>query len=524
MMKQLMTGNEAVARGAYEAGVRFASAYPGTPSTEILENMVQYKKDLYCEWAPNEKVALEAAIGASIAGARSMATMKHVGVNVAADPLFTYAYTGVTGGLVLVSADDPGMHSSQNEQDNRNYATAARVLMLEPSDSQEAKDFIKLAFVLSEQFDTPVLLRLTTRVCHSKSLVELGERREKELIPYKKNIEKFVATPANGKVMRKNLVGRLKDMEDYANKAEINQAEYHDTKIGVISSGVGYQYAREVFGEDVSYLKLGMTYPMPMGAIEAFASKVEKIYVVEEMDPYIENHLKMAGIECVGKEIIPEMDELNTDIVRKAVFGTESDNLHSEVAAVMRPPAMCAGCPHRGFYYALSKKKNVMVTGDIGCYTLGSAPPLSAIDTCICMGASISTGHGASKVYDLANVDKKVVSVIGDSTFFHTGINSLMNVIYNKGTNVTVILDNRITGMTGHQQNPGTGFTLMGEPTTEVDIALVCKALGMKEEHIYVVNPIDLEDTNKALDEALAKKEATVIIAKWPCILKKFSK
>lgn len=522
-MKQLMTGNEAVARGAYEAGVKFASAYPGTPSTEILENMVQYKKELYCEWAPNEKVALEAAIGASIAGARSMATMKHVGVNVAADPLFTYAYTGVTGGLVLVSADDPGMHSSQNEQDNRNYATAARVLMLEPSNSQEAKDFMKLGLELSEKFDTPVLLRLTTRVCHSKSLVELGDRVEKDLIPYVKNIEKFVATPANGKIMRKNLVGRLNAMEDYANKSEINHAEYHDLEVGIISSGVAYQYAREVFGENASYLKLGMTFPMPMDAIKEFAAKVGKIYVVEEMDPYIENHLKMAGIPCTGKEIIPEMDELNTDIVRKAVFGEESENLESKIDAVIRPPAMCAGCPHRGFYYALSKKKNVMITGDIGCYTLGSAPPLSAMDTCICMGASISTGHGASKVYDLGNVDRKVVSVIGDSTFFHTGINSLMNVVYNKGTNVTVILDNRITGMTGHQQNPGTGFTLMGEVAVEANLEMICKALGIKEENIYIVNPIDLDDTNKALDDALAKKEATVIIAKWPCILKKFS-
>lgn len=522
-MKQLMTGNEAVARGAYEAGVRFASAYPGTPSTEILENMVQYKDSLYCEWAPNEKVALEAAIGASIAGARSIATMKHVGVNVAADPLFTYAYTGVTGGLVLVSADDPGMHSSQNEQDNRNYATAARVLMLEPSNSQEAKDFMKLGLALSEKFDTPVLLRLTTRVCHSKSLVELERRVEKDLIPYEKNIVKFVATPANGKIMRKNLVTRLKVMEEYSNIAEINRPEYNGTAIGVISSGVAYEYAREVFGDEVSYLKLGMTFPMPMAAIAEFASKVEKLYVVEEMDPYIENHLKMAGIPCIGKEIIPEMDELNPDIVRKAVFGIDSENLSSKVEAVSRPPSLCAGCPHRGFYYALSKKKNVMITGDIGCYTLGSAPPLSAMDTCICMGASISTGHGASKVYDLGNVDTKVVSVIGDSTFFHTGINSLMNVVYNKGSNVTVILDNRITGMTGHQQNPGTGFTLMGEPTMEADIEMICKALGIKDENIYVINPLDLADTNKALDDALAKKEATVIIAKWPCILKKFS-
>lgn len=518
-----MTGNEAVARGAYEAGLTFASAYPGTPSTEILENMVQYKDAVYCEWAPNEKVALEAAIGASIAGARSMAAMKHVGVNVAADPLFTFAYTGVTGGCVLISADDPGMHSSQNEQDNRNYATAARILMLEPSDSQESKDFMKLGLELSERFDTPVMLRMTTRVCHSKSLVSLEDRIEKALVPYEKKITKYVATPANGKVLRRKLIDRLKSMEEYSNTAEINKAEYSDLEIGVISSGVAYQYAREVFGEDASYLKLGMTFPMPMEKIKEFAGKVKKLYVIEEMDPYIENHLKMAGIPCIGKELIPEMDELNTDIVRKAVFGISAETLKSEKEVVVRPPALCAGCPHRGFFYALKKKKNIIITGDIGCYTLGSAAPLSAMDTCICMGGSISAGHGAAQALKKNGSDLKVVSVIGDSTFFHTGINSLMDVVYNKGNSVSVILDNRITGMTGHQQNPGTGFTLMGEPTVEVDIPLLCKAVGMKEENIYIINPLDLKTTEEALSDALAKDEPTVIIAKWPCILKRFS-
>ncbi len=522
-MKQLMTGNEAVARGAYEAGLTFASAYPGTPSTEILENMVQYKEDVYCEWAPNEKVALEAAIGASIAGARSIAAMKHVGVNVAADPLFTFAYTGVTGGCVLVSADDPGMHSSQNEQDNRNYATAARVLMLEPSNSQEAKDFMKLGLELSEKFDTPVLLRMTTRVCHSKSLVSLGDREEKPLIPYEKKITKYVATPANGKVLRKKLIDRLKNMEEYSNTIAINKTEYNGTKVGVISSGVAYQYAREVFGEDASYLKLGMTFPMPMKKIKEFAGKVDKLYVVEEMDPYIENHLKMVGVPCIGKEIIPEMDELNTDIVRKAVFGTSTETLKSEKEAVVRPPALCAGCPHRGFFYALKKKKDIIITGDIGCYTLGSAAPLSAMDTCICMGGSISAGHGAAQALKKNGSKLKVVSVIGDSTFFHTGINSLMDVVYNKGNSVSVILDNRITGMTGHQENPGTGFTLMGEPTTEVDIPMLCKAIGVKGDNIYIINPLDLKEAEDALTDALSKGEPTVIIAKWPCILKKFS-
>lgn len=522
-MKTILTGNEAVARGAYEGGLWFASAYPGTPSTEILENMVKYKADIYCEWAPNEKVALEAAIGASVAGARSLAAMKHVGLNVAADPLFTFAYTGVTGGCVIVSADDPGMHSSQNEQDNRNYAAAARVLMLEPSDSQEAKDFTKLGLELSERFDTPVLLRMTTRVCHSKSLVELEDRAEKEVIPYHHNITKYVATPANGKVLRRKLEERLKAMEDYSNTAKINSEEYNGTEIGVISSGVAYQYAKEVFGNDASYLKLGMTFPMPMEKIKKFADRVKKLYVVEEMDPYIENHLKMAGISCIGKEVIPNMDELNPDIVRKAVMGTETEALQVDKKATARPPALCAGCPHRGIFYTLSKKKKLIVTGDIGCYTLGSAPPLSAMHTCFCMGGSISTGHGASVVLKKAGSDLKIVSVIGDSTFFHSGMTSLMDIVYNRGNIVTIILDNRITAMTGHQENPGTGYTLMGDPAVEADIPAICRAIGVKEENITVLNPLMLTEAEEALDAALNKDEPAVIIAKWPCILKKFT-
>jgi len=527
-MKELMTGNEAIARGAYEAGAVFASAYPGTPSTEILENVVLYKDKIYCEWAPNEKVAMEAAIGASIAGARALCAMKHVGVNVAADPLFTFAYTGTNGGFVVVSADDPGMHSSQNEQDNRNYAAFSRTLMLEPSNSQEAKDFTKLAFELSEKFDTPVMLRVTTRICHSKSIVELSDRIEKEMRPYERNIPKYVATPANGKVMRRKLIDRLKAMEAYSNTADINRAEYNDSgtgaaRIGVISAGVAYEYAREVFGDEASYLKLGMTFPLPMDLIREFASKVDKLYIVEELDPYMENQIRMAGIDCIGKALIPEMDELNTDVIRKAVFGVSGETTASDLKAVGRPPTMCAGCPHRGFFYALSKKKNVLVSGDIGCYTLGSAPPLQTMDTCICMGASISAGHGAAKAFSNAGIDKKVVAVIGDSTFFHSGITGLMDIVYNKGNCVTAILDNRITGMTGHQENPGTGFTLMGEPAAEVDLAMLCQAIGIKKENIYEVNPIDLKETDAALTEALAKSEPTVIIAKWPCILKKFS-
>ncbi len=522
-MKAILTGNEAVARGAYEAGLTFASAYPGTPSTEILENLAQYRNDLYCEWAPNEKVALEAAIGASVAGVRSMAAMKHVGVNVAADPLFTFAYTGVTGGCVLISADDPGLHSSQNEQDNRNYAEAARVLMLEPSDSRESKEFMKLGFELSEKFNTPVMLHMTTRVCHSKGLVELEERVDKEPVAYEKNIKKFVATPANARVLRAQLEERIRDMTEYANNTDINKPEYNSREIGVVSSGIAYQYAREVFGEEVSYLKLGMTWPVPIDLIRKFAESVDTLYVVEEMDPYLQRHMKAAGIECIGKEVIPVWDELDPDTVKSAVSGQKAECVQSTLAAVDRPPTLCAGCPHRGFFYVLSKKKDIVITGDIGCYTLGSAPPLNAIDTCFCMGGSISSGHGAATALKWSGKNQKAVAVIGDSTFFHSGINSLMDVVYNRGSSVSVILDNRITAMTGHQQNPGTGCTLMGEATTEVDIPLLCKAIGMKEENIYTVNPLKLDEVEAALDEALAKDEPTVIITRWPCILKKYS-
>lgn len=522
-MKVIMSGNEAIARGAYEGGCMFASAYPGTPSTEILENMPQYKEDVYSEWAPNEKVAVEAAIGASVAGVRSMAAMKHVGLNVAADPVFTFAYTGVTGGCVIITADDPGMHSSQNEQDNRNYAKAARLLMLEPSSSQEAKDYMKMAFELSEKFDAPVLFHVTTRICHSKGIVELGERVTKEAVPYKKNIKKFVAAPANAKIMRANLEDKLAAMEEYADTAEINKPEYNDKKIGVVTSGISYQYAKETFGDKASYLKLGMTFPLPTALIKDFCSKVDKVYVIEEMDPYLEEFLKENGIECTGKELIPKFDELNTDIVREALTGEKPETYDSEVKSVVRPPTLCAGCPHRGLFYALSKKKGVMITGDIGCYTLGSAAPLQALDTCFCMGGSLSTGHGASVAFKRAGMPTKVASVIGDSTFFHSGITSLMDAVYNGGTNVNIILDNRITGMTGHQQNPGSGFTLMGDETTEVDIPALCLAVGVKKENIYQVDPNMLDEVNKALDEALAKDEATVIITRWPCILKKFS-
>ncbi|MDR1572675.1 MAG: indolepyruvate ferredoxin oxidoreductase subunit alpha [Clostridiales Family XIII bacterium] len=520
-LTKLLTGNEAVARGAYEAGLLFASAYPGTPSTEILETMSGYAGELYCEWAPNEKVALEAAMGASLAGVRSMAAMKHVGVNVAADPLFTFAYTGVGGGCVIVSADDPGMHSSQNEQDNRNYAAAARVLMLEPSDSQEALDFAKLAFELSERFDTPAMLRMTTRICHSKSLVSFGERVLPPVPAYRRDAAKYVATPANARVMRAKLSLRLEAMAEYSNSCAANRAEYNGGEIGVVSAGAAYQHAREAFGESASYLKIGLSFPLPTELIRAFASRVKKLYVVEELDPYMETRIREAGIECVGKALLPEAGELDADIIGKAVFGRGAEGPKSDLKAPQRPPTLCAGCPHRGFFHVLGKRKGVVITGDIGCYTLASAPPLSAMDSCFCMGGSISTGHGAAMAFGMAGMKEKVVAVIGDSTFFHSGITSLMDVAYNGGRSVSVILDNRITGMTGHQENPGTGYTLMGGKAVMADIPAICKAIGIKGENIYLVNPLELDAVGAALDDALSKDEPTVIVTRWPCVLKK---
>ncbi|OJV66114.1 MAG: indolepyruvate ferredoxin oxidoreductase subunit alpha [Clostridiales bacterium 38-18] len=521
-MKVLMTGNEAVARGAYEAGVTYASAYPGTPSTEILENMVQYKDDLVAEWAPNEKVALETVIGASLAGARTIAAMKHVGVNVAADPLFTIGYTGVTGGLVLVSADDPGCHSSQNEQDNRYYAKFAKIAMLEASDSQESKDYVKAAFEISEKFDVPVLFRMTTRVCHSKGLVSFEDRKPVEIIPYKKQPQKFIAAPAHAKMLHPIVEDKLVRLEQFSNETELNRIEWGSKKIGIVTSGVAYNYAKEVFGDDASYLKLGFTFPLPMDKIRSFANEVEVLYVVEELEPFIEDQMKVAGIPCIGKEKIPRIGELNPDIVAKALLGIERDTIQPNPEQIVgRPPTLCAGCPHRGFFFALSKKKNVVITGDIGCYTLGSAEPLNATDSVICMGASISMGHGASKAFSFNKVDKKVVSVIGDSTFFHTGINSLIHVAYNKGNTVSVILDNRITGMTGHQENPGTGFTLQGDPANIIDIPQLVKSIGI--EHVITVNPLKLKEVDAALEEAFAYEGPSVIITRWPCVLKNFS-
>ena len=522
-MKELMTGNEAIARGAYEAGVKYASAYPGTPSTEILENIALYKDYIKAEWAPNEKVAVEAAAGASIAGARTVASMKHVGLNVAADPLFTIAYTGVNGGFVIITADEPGQHSSQNEQDNRNYAKASKIPMLEPSTSQEAKDMLKKAFEISEKYDTPVLYRLTTRLCHSKGIVECEDRKEVGIKEYVKDASKYVTVPANSKVLRGKVEERMHNLKKFSNETDLNTIEINETKIGIISSGMCINFAKEVFGKDASYLKLGFTFPMPDEKIKEFSTKVEKIYVIEENDEFIEEHVKALGVECHGKDIFPSYGEMTPDVIRKAVTGKTFEHLETnEELLVPRPPTFCAGCPHRGLFYELGKRKDVIITGDIGCYTLGFAAPYNAMDAVVCMGASLGSGHGAQQVFNMVEGNKKrVVGVLGDSTFFHTGINGLFDVIYNKGNSISIILDNRITGMTGHQQNPGSGYTLQGEATTEISIEAVVRACGVK--NVRVVNPNNLKEVSDALDWAFDLEEASVIITRWPCALKKFS-
>lgn len=521
-MFKLLTGNEAVVQGAYEAGISYAAAYPGTPSTEILENIADYKQDIIAEWAPNEKVALESAIGASLAGARSMAAMKMVGVNVAADPLFSFAYSGVNGGFMLISADDPGLHSSQNEQDNRYYAKFAKIVMLEPSSSQEAKDMVKAAMEISETYDTPVLFRMTTRVCHSKSIVAIGERQAVDKKPYAKNLQKYDLVPAVSRKLHVTLEEKLKELEAFSNQTSLNYVEWNSKKIGIIAAGIAYQYAQEVFGNTASYLKLGFTFPLPMEKIRAFANEVECLYVIEELEPFMEEQIKAAGIYCIGKDKVPNIDELTPDIIAKVLLDKTRPLIEYDKTIVAnRPPTLCAGCPHRGFFYELAKLKNVMITGDIGCYGLGGAEPLNAKDCCICMGASISMGHGAQKVYNKFNENKRAIATIGDSTFFHTGINSLMHVVYNRSNTITCILDNRITGMTGHQENPGSGFTLQGMPTKIIDIAEVVKALGI--DHIRTVNPLKLKEVKEAFAWAMELDEPSVIITRWPCVLKKLS-
>lgn len=522
-MKEILSGNEAVARGAYESGVLVATAYPGTPSTEILENIIRYK-EINASWSPNEKVALEVAMGASFAGARSLVAMKHVGVNVAADPLFTLSYTGIKGGLVLVTADDPEMHSSQNEQDNRNYARFAKVPMLEPGDSRECKEFTRLALELSERYDTPVMLRTTTRISHGKSIVDLEERVSSLPTPaLVKNAAKQVMLPSNARVRHPLVEERMKRLSEAADTMAVNRMELRDTGVGIITSGVCYQYVREVMPH-VSTLKLGLVNPLPAGLIRRFAARVERLFVVEELDPFIEEQVKAMGIAVSGKDFIPVCGELTPGRLRQAFQGQdvgldEAPVLPAEpedVSLPGRPPNMCPGCPHRGVFYTLNRLK-AYVTGDIGCYTLGFLP-LSSMETCVCMGASIGNATGTVKVV-AEEEKKKVVAVIGDSTFLHSGVTGLMDMVYNNAHSTVVILDNRITAMTGRQDNPASGFTLMDEPAHRTDLALLCKAVGVK--HVRVVNPFDLEETRRALREEMERPETSVIITDKPCVLVK---
>lgn len=509
-----MSGNEAIALGASEAGVRVASGYPGTPSTEIMEHLARYE-DIYSEWAPNEKVALEVAVGSSFAGGRALATMKHVGVNVAADPLFTASYTGVRGGLVFVSADDPEMHSSQNEQDNRNYALAAKLPMLEPSEPGEAKEMTKIGFELSEQFDSPVMLRITTRVSHVKGLVEMGERKRSPVAcEIDKAPAKMVMLPALARQRRLAVEERMARLAEFAETTELNRIEEGDTRRGFITSGVSYLYVKEAFPE-AAVLKIGMCWPLPEKKIRQFAEMVDELYVVEELDPFLENHIKAMGIDCNGKNIIPNIGELNTAIVRNSIDPDSAPELFDPVDLPPRPPNMCAGCPHRGIFFNLSRMK-VFVSGDIGCYTLGFLPPLSAMDSCVCMGASIPVAHGMTKALGEGGHDK-IVSVIGDSTFIHSGITGLINTVYNGSAATLIILDNNITAMTGQQYNPATGRSIKGEAACRIDLAGLCRSLGV--EHVYTVNPHDVVETRKILKEAVALDEPSVVISQAPCVL-----
>ena len=513
MNLRLLSGNEAIARGAYEAGVKVAAAYPGTPSTEILEYLAEYE-GLHVEWAPNEKVAVEVALGASMAGARALATMKHVGVNVAADPIFTASYTGVKGGLVIVTADDPEMHSSQNEQDNRHYAIAAKIPMLEPSDSAEAKAYTKLAFSLSERFDVPVFLRTTTRVSHATGAVVLGDV-EPPAVPlgFVEEPAKWVMLPVNARRRHALVEERMRALRELAETFEGNRIEWGDRSLGIITAGVAYQYVREAF-PDASVLKLGLAHPLPERLVRTFAAGVKRLIVVEELDPIIETHVKALGIPVEGKDRIPLLGELNPRIVRQAISG-EAAPVREPAIVPNRPPNLCAGCPHRSLFFALNKCK-VTVTGDIGCYTLSALPPLKSMDTCVCMGASIGTAFGMEKALGEA-ARGKVVAVIGDSTFVHSGITGLINVVYNRGFSTVIILDNGTTAMTGAQDHPGTGKTLRAEATHRLDLAALCRAIGV--EHVYTVNPHDQETTEAVLRREIGRDAPSVVIARASCVL-----
>ena len=518
-MKQLMLGNEAVARGLYEGGCAFVSSYPGTPSTEITEAIAKYP-EVYAEWAPNEKVAMESAFGASVAGRRSFCGMKHVGLNVAADPLFTISYTGVNAGMVIGVADDAGMHSSQNEQDSRHYAMASKIPMLEPADSAEALAFTKLAYELSEQFDTPVLLKMCTRVSHSQSVVETGAREE-VIKEYQKDIPKYVMMPGNAKRRHPVVEARTQALVEYAETADINKIEPGDSNaMGFITSSTSYQYVKEVFGNQYPVLKLGMIWPMPVEKIKTFAASVEQLVIVEELDSFIEAHCKNLGLSCQGKDLFSCIDELSQNKVADAMNVTKDSGIALDAPIPPRPPVMCAGCPHRGLFYTLKKNK-LTVLGDIGCYTLGAVAPLQAVDTVICMGASVSGAHGFCKSQNGA-ADNKTVAVIGDSTFMHSGITGLVNMAYNESNATVIIVDNSITGMTGHQQNPTTGFNLKGDPCAKIDLETLCHAVGIKR--VRVIDPYDLAQCDAVIKEELAAQEPSVIISRRPCALLKYVK
>ncbi len=520
-MKQLMQGNTAAARGLYEAGCCVASSYPGTPSTEITEEAAKFD-DIYCEWAPNEKVAMETAFGAALAGKRSFCGMKHVGLNVAADPLFTVSYTGINAGMVICVADDPGMHSSQNEQDSRHYARAAKLPMLEPSDSQEALDFFKKAYEISEEFDVPVIVKMCTRVAHSQSLVKIGERDDDIDVPYEKNIAKYVMMPGNAIKRHPIIEERTRKLRIYSDFSKMNK--FDDGKklsIGIITSSTCYQYVKEACGDLYPVFKIGMVWPLPDEKIKEFAKVVKRLIIVEELDPFIEEHCKALGLKCEGKELFPVEGELNQNIIAQKIMRTKSTGIKLEEQLPARPPMMCAGCPHRGIFYTLNKN-NCIVLGDIGCYTLGAVAPLSAMDMTLCMGASVSAVHGFNKAFENYEGDKKVVAVIGDSTFMHSGMTGLANIAYNQSKSVVIILDNSITGMTGHQQNPTTGFNIKGDPAGKINLENLCRAMGFNR--VRVVDPYNLKECEDALKEELASNEASVIISRRPCALLKYVK
>ena len=518
-MKKLMLGNEAAARGLYEAGCGVVSSYPGTPSTEVTEFLAKYD-EVYSEWAPNEKVAMEAAFGASFAGKRSFVGMKHVGLNVAADPLFTISYTGINAGMVIGVADDPGMHSSQNEQDSRHYAIAAKLPMVEPADSSECLNFAKMAYDISEKFDTPVLLRLCTRISHSQSIVETSDRIERPLPAYEKRADKYVMMPGNAKKRHPIVEQRTLDLTTYAEDCPFNRVEMGGTAIGIIASGTAYQYAREVFGDSVSYLKIGLVNPLPVQLIKDFAAKVDRLVVIEELDSIIEDHCKKIGVDVEGKSLFSNIGEFSQNIVANALGKQPDKGVAVDDPIPPRPPVMCAGCPHRGLFYTLKKNKCI-VLGDIGCYTLGAVPPLTAMDYTICMGASVSGIHGFNKARG-EDSEGRTVAVIGDSTFIHSGVTGLIDIAYNESNSTVIILDNSITGMTGHQQNPTTGYNIKGDPAGKIDLEALCRAIGINR--VRVVDPYDLDQCDKAVKEELAVKEPSVIISRRPCALLKYVK